>query len=383
MDLASSVPQGDLELFAKQTLRGSHTAHASLSAYAMDADGDFVVTWGNSFGGIFARTYSRDGQPGQLIQVSTGQDYWSSVAMDADGDFVVTWSSLGQDGSFNGIYAQRYSAAGVPQGAEFRVNTYTTDTQRVPAVGMDASGDFVIAFYNPVSLRRRTQLAAAKEILAQNEDLPKQLLGSLKVGGLVLEVPEKVLGAITRRDNPQMVAAVFEQRFARLGEIRPAEGEVWVALDRVRDPGNLGTIIRTVDAVGAKGVILVGDTTDPYSLEAVRATMGSLFSVPLARAREDEFLTWRKTTGALFVGTHLEGAVDYRTQDYGSGPVVLVMGNEQQGLPPSLAEACDALVRIPQAGRADSLNLSVATGVMLYEIRRNGLPGIGDNRDTA
>jgi TrmH family RNA methyltransferase len=156
-----------------------------------------------------------------------------------------------------------------------------------------------------------------------------------------------------------------------------------VALDRVRDPGNLGTIIRTVDAVGAKGVILVGDTTDPYSLETVRATMGSLFSVPLARAREEEFLAWRKGCGARVVGTHLEGAIDYRIEDYGSGAVVLLMGNEQQGLPPSLAGTCDALVRIPQAGRADSLNLSVATGVMLYEIRRNALPKVGENPETA
>lgn len=216
-----------------------------------------------------------------------------------------------------------------------------------------------------------------------NATVEKAAARTVAAGGLVLEVPEKVLGAITRRDNPQMVAAVFEQRFAKLADIRPAEGDVWVALDRVRDPGNLGTIIRTVDAVGARGVILVGDTTDPYSLETVRATMGSLFSVPLARAREEEFLSWRKDCGARIVGTHLEGAVDYRLQDYGSGPVVLVMGNEQQGLPPSLAVACDALVRIPQAGKADSLNLSVATGVMLYEIRRDALPKIGLNPEQA
>lgn len=216
-----------------------------------------------------------------------------------------------------------------------------------------------------------------------NATVEKAAARTVASGGLVLEVPEKVLGAITRRDNPQMVAAVFEQQFARLGDIRPEAGDVWVALDRVRDPGNLGTIIRTVDAVGAKGVILVGDTTDPYSLETVRATMGSLFSVKLARAREEEFLAWRKGCGARIVGTHLEGAVDYRLEDYGNGPTVLLMGNEQQGLPPSLAGTCDALVRIPQAGRADSLNLSVATGVMLYEIRRNALPKVSENPEPA
>ena len=196
-------------------------------------------------------------------------------------------------------------------------------------------------------------------------------------GGLVLEVSEKVLTGITRRDNPQAVLAVFEQRFTPISDVRLAAGEVWVALDRVRDPGNLGTIIRTVDAVGAAGVILVGDTTDPYSLEAVRASMGSIFATRLAKADAAAFLNWRKSAGGLMVGTHLKGAVDYREVDYAAGPVILLMGNEQQGLPDDLAEACDRLVLIPQAGRADSLNLSVATGVMLFEIRRGALKVAG------
>lgn len=200
---------------------------------------------------------------------------------------------------------------------------------------------------------------------------------TVAAGGLVLEVSEKVLSAITRRDNPQMVVGVFQQQWLSLKDVKPQAKDVWVALDRVRDPGNLGTIIRTVDAVGAKGVILIGDTTDPFSLETVRATMGSVFAVPVAKASEDAFLAWRSSTKALFVGTHLKGSVDYRTVDYSASPVVLVMGNEQQGLTDGLAQACDKLIRIPQAGRADSLNLAVATGVSLYEIRRNALPEAG------
>lgn len=207
-----------------------------------------------------------------------------------------------------------------------------------------------------------------------NAMVEKAAARTVAAGGLVLEVSEKVLASITRRDNPQMVAAVFEQHYRPLSEVQPTGNDVWVALDRVRDPGNLGTIIRTVDAVGARGVVLVGDCTDPFSLETVRATMGSLFSVPLARAEPETFMAWRKTFPGLVVGTHLKGSVDYRTLDYGKGPVLLVMGNEQQGLPDSLAETCDRLARIPQAGKADSLNLAVATGVMLYEIRREALP---------
>ena len=209
-----------------------------------------------------------------------------------------------------------------------------------------------------------------------NAAVEKVAARTVAAGGMVLEASEKVLGAITRRDNPQMVVGVFQQRWLALKDVHPAGNDVFVALDRVRDPGNLGTVVRTVDAVGAKGVILVGESTDPFSVETVRATMGSIFAVPVAKAGLDAFLAWRKAAPARFVGTHLKGSIDYREQDYAAGPVVLVMGNEQQGLPDGLAEACDTLIRIPQAGRADSLNLAVATGVALYEIRRQALPAI-------
>src|SRR5690606_10754472 len=114
-------------------------------------------------------------------------------------------------------------------------------------------------------------------------------------------------------------------------------------------------------------------TTDPFSMEAVRATMGSIFAVPVARASQEAFLGWRRSFPGMVAGTHLEGAVDYRQVDFRGKPVLLVMGNEQQGLTPELAAACDHLLRIPQAGRADSLNLAVATGVMLFEMRRHAL----------
>ncbi|RWQ63771.1 RNA methyltransferase [Mesorhizobium sp.] len=206
-----------------------------------------------------------------------------------------------------------------------------------------------------------------------NAAVEKVAARTVAAGGTVLEVSEKVLVAITRRDNPQMVVGVFSQKFLPLKDIRAQDSDVWVALDRVRDPGNLGTVIRTVDAVGAKGIILVGETTDPFSVETVRATMGSIFAVPVAKATPETFLAWRKSFPGLVAGTHLKGAVDYRSVDFSKGPVLLMMGNEQQGLPDSLAESCDRLLQIPQAGRADSLNLAVATGVMLFEIRRGAL----------
>ncbi|MFP3543038.1 RNA methyltransferase [Rhizobium sp. SIMBA_035] len=207
---------------------------------------------------------------------------------------------------------------------------------------------------------------------AKDKPLVEQMAAkTVASGGLVLEVSEKVLSSVTRRDNPQMVVGIFETRWKPLRDIHPQQGETWIALDRVRDPGNLGTIIRTADAAGASGVILVGETTDPFSLETVRATMGSVFAVPVTRASPEDFLAWKKTAGVSVVATHLAGSVDYRTIDYKKKPVVILMGNEQSGLPDQLASQADALARIPQQGLADSLNLAVASAVMLFEARRH------------
>ncbi len=186
-------------------------------------------------------------------------------------------------------------------------------------------------------------------------------------GGTVLEVSAPVLEKITRRENPQNVVGIFKQHFAPEASIG-REG-VWVALDRVRDPGNLGTILRTADAAGIAGVALVGATCDPFGLEAVRATMGSIFHVPLARTSEDGLAAAAKRHGARLVGTHLSGTIGYREANYRQ-PLILLMGNEQQGLTEALAAACDALVRIPMRGKADSLNLAVSTGLMIYEALR-------------
>jgi TrmH family RNA methyltransferase len=201
--------------------------------------------------------------------------------------------------------------------------------------------------------------------------LGRTIAATLAQGGQVVETTEKLLSAITRRDNPQAVIGVFEQRWMPLAMLQPKADETLVALDRVRDPGNLGTIIRTADAAGAAGVILIDECTDPFALEAVRATMGSILAMPLARCTSDAFLAWQAGADLQVIATHLSGAVDYRSVDYGRKATVLLMGNEQSGLPDRLAQAADARVRIPQQGSAESLNLAIATAVMLYEARRH------------
>ena len=214
------------------------------------------------------------------------------------------------------------------------------------------------------------ELGHAPQILMYGRDtdhplLMKAIAATLAARGEVIEVTHDILAKVSRRDNPQAVVGVFAQAFRPLAEAEPGAAACVVALHRVRDPGNLGTIVRTADAAGCGGVVLVGDCCDPYSVEAVRATMGSIFAVPLSRATEAEFADWRTRWPGSVVGTLLSAAVDHRAADYRK-PALVLMGNEQQGLPPEMAALCDVAVKIPMRGRADSLNLSVATGIMIY-----------------
>jgi TrmH family RNA methyltransferase len=185
-------------------------------------------------------------------------------------------------------------------------------------------------------------------------------------GGDVVWTNGAVMEKLARRENPQTVLGVFEQRLAPLSAFT---GGTVIALEAPRDPGNIGTVIRTADAAGAAGVILVGPSADPFGVETVRATMGSIFHVPLAKADHAAFGGFLdRWTGAV-IGTHLSATEDIRTLRPAE-PQILLMGTEQAGLTEALAARCTRLVKIPMAGQADSLNLAVATAVALYELRR-------------
>jgi RNA methyltransferase, TrmH family len=192
---------------------------------------------------------------------------------------------------------------------------------------------------------------------------------ALDAGAEVLEVSEAVLSKLASKDNPQSLLGVFRQRFANTPD--PAKigaNETWLALEEIRDPGNLGTIIRTADAVGLAGIILVGTTCDPYALESIRATMGSIFAVPIVRLDRDGFISLAKAWPGDVIGTHLDAREDFRTHPY-QGRELIVMGGEGPGLSAGAATVCSSLVKIPMAGNLDSLNLAIATALMLYQVR--------------
>lgn len=179
-----------------------------------------------------------------------------------------------------------------------------------------------------------------------------------------LTVSGKVMQALGGQRNASPLLGVFKQRFADAATPRG----LWIALEEMRDPGNLGTIIRTADAAAAAGVILVGPSCDPYGRDSVRASMGSIFGPPLVRMDRGKFIDLCKGWPGEVAGTHLQGTEDYR-RAY-RAPTLLVMGSEGGGLSPETAAACSALVRIPMAGGAQSLNVAVAAGLMLYETQR-------------
>ncbi|WP_245944028.1 TrmH family RNA methyltransferase [Acuticoccus kandeliae] len=186
------------------------------------------------------------------------------------------------------------------------------------------------------------------------------------MGGDVIFTNAAVMEKLARRDNPQTVMGVFEQHLAPLDTMRA--GTI-VALEGPRDPGNVGTIIRTADAVGASGIVLIGNAADPFGVEAVRATMGSLFHMPIAKTDMAGFEAFLDRWPGAVIGTHLGGATDIRSLKPRE-PQILLMGTEQSGLTDALAGRCTDLVKIPMAGKADSFNLAIATAIALYEIRR-------------
>lgn len=196
-------------------------------------------------------------------------------------------------------------------------------------------------------------------------------------GARVVTTTERVLGAVARKDNPQTLITTFRQRSREISDL-PADGpRRWLALYEVRDPGNLGTILRTADATGVDGVILIGTCCDPFAPDTVRASMGSVFAVPFVETDAEAFWRWVEASGAEVTAASMRGEVANTTLPFAERSLVL-MGNEQAGLPEEMEARCDRLVRLPMQGRADSLNLACASAVMIYEAwRARGFEGEG------
>lgn len=203
---------------------------------------------------------------------------------------------------------------------------------------------------------------------AAQHPLAAQLIAAVEAsGGEAIETSRDILAKLSGKDNPQAVLGVFEEFDTSLDAIDRSASGIWLVAQSLRDPGNLGTMLRTGDAVGAGGLILIDDCVDPFSVESVRASMGALFTQKIAHARWADFLTWLRAGPGQLVGTSLNTDSDYQGAHY-QAPTFILAGNEAQGLPADYEAECDLLVKMPMLGKADSLNVAVATAVMAYEV---------------
>ena len=186
-------------------------------------------------------------------------------------------------------------------------------------------------------------------------------------GGEAIETVPDILSKLSGKENPQAVVGIFAEFATPLDALDRSAAPIWLVAQSLRDPGNLGTMLRTGDAVGAGGLILVDDCVDPFSVEAVRASMGALFTVPIVQTRWEMFVPWLRAAPAQLVGTSLRATGDHRAARY-AAPTFILAGNEAHGLPAAYEDACDLLVKLPMRGKADSLNVAIATAVMAYEV---------------
>ena len=182
--------------------------------------------------------------------------------------------------------------------------------------------------------------------MAERPHLAALIRQAEAAGARVTLAADRLMSKVTHKDNAQSVIAAFRQRHLGLDALPHDAGGLYIALYEVRDPGNLGTILRTADCAGISGVILVETCCDPYSFEAVRASMGSIFDMPFAAASFDAFNAWRKALGLSMTAASVNGTARHDRIDMKQGSVI-IMGNEQAGLPAETEAACDQRCEAP------------------------------------
>ena len=170
-----------------------------------------------------------------------------------------------------------------------------------------------------------------------------------------------------RRIHRIAICAVLKQRWVPLEQIRADRNSLWLAVESIESPGNLGTIIRTAEAARVSGILTLNPNCDPHDPATVRATVGSLFSQKLVRCSVLEFNRWTKSNGVSIVASSPNGLMDFKALTY-RFPAALIVGSEKHGLSDQLLDAASFVVRIPMHGGCDSLNAAIAAGVLLFEM---------------
>lgn len=210
------------------------------------------------------------------------------------------------------------------------------------------------------------QLIVSRELLINHKAI-QAVNQAGEEGVSVLEVSAEVFSTLSEKNGPQGLAAVAEQKWKTLPDLDQKFSGIWIALHQVADPGNLGTIIRTLDGMDGKGVFLLDNCTDPYDPSSIRASMGAIFRKEIIKTSSEEFRNYCILKEIPIIGASDKAQNNYHEFPYPQN-MILLMGSEREGIPPYLQEGCVDLVAIPMLGQADSLNLSVASSIILYAI---------------
>jgi len=232
--------------------------------------------------------------------------------------------------------------------------TFLVEGIHLVGAAVEAGGQIVSIFFAPDLLTSQYALDMIEE--------------SSSRGVPCYPTTAEVFTSLAAKEHPQGIVAVVRQAEQQLSNLNPETYPWGVACVVPQDPGNIGTILRTVDAVGASGLILLDGGVDVYHPTVVRASMGAIFRQPVVSTTFDEFAAWARKLEYHIYGSSSHGSQDYKEIGHYSLPMILLLGSERQGLTEEQADICDLILRIPMKGEVTSLNLAVAAGIMLYDV---------------
>jgi TrmH family RNA methyltransferase len=205
-------------------------------------------------------------------------------------------------------------------------------------------------------------------------DIALQMIAEQEMVGVTcVAVSGDVFSAVSNRDNPAGLGAIIESAWDNLDSLAVQTADLWLALVEIGDPGNLGTILRTADAFGVSGVVLVGSAVDPFHPTAVKASMGTLFTLPIVQVDHiRDVLEWANHNKVQTIATSAKAQQSIRETAV-LRPALLLLGSEGEGLPPDILAAADLQITIPMTGTTTSLNLAIAAGILMYELSKGSL----------
>lgn len=249
----------------------------------------------------------------------------------------------------------------VKQIRALRLKKFRDETGLFLVEGIHPIGEAIEASWDVVAL------VHAPEIL-ESKYGQQLVMEHIKHNGNVIAFSKNLFTKIADKDHPQGLLAIIRKKQLNLSQLEFANFRSGAAVVSPQDPGNVGAVLRTLDATRSQALFLIERSVDPYHPSSVRASMGTIFGVPIIESSFSEFISWAKSHGVKVIGSSARATISYKELTKIGLPAVILMGNEQKGLSDEYLSACDFNVFIPMRGRSSSLNLAVATGILMYAL---------------